>query len=95
MLLVQEVAKAYKAACTPEFYIFDINQKLAYHGQFDDARPKSDTSPPVTGKDLRAALDAVVAGKPAPQTRPSIGCNIKWHPENEPDYYGAQLVQKK
>lgn len=71
------MAKAYKAACTPEFYVFDGQQRLAYHGQFDDARPKNPNSPPVTGRDLRNALDAVLAGKPAPQTRPSIGCNLK------------------
>ncbi len=71
------MAKAYKAACTPEFYVYDADLRLAYHGQFDEARPK--VQPPMvpTGRDLRAALDAVVAGAPAPQTRPSIGCNIK------------------
>lgn len=88
----QEVAKAYKAACTPEFYVFTPDHTLAYHGQYDDSRPRSDK--PVTGKDLRAALDAVVAGQAAPASRPSIGCNIKWHPGKEPDYFGAQVVKK-
>lgn len=88
----QEVAKAYKAACTPEFYVFDKDQLLVYHGQFDDTRPKRGDVP--TGKDLRAALDAVLAGQPVPKARPSIGCNIKWHPGQEPDYYGTQQVKK-
>lgn len=84
----QKVAKAYRAACTPDFYVFDSNHKLAYRGQFDDSRPKSDQ--PVTGRDLRAAVDAVLAGKPAAgDQKPSIGCNIKWKPGNEPDYFGA------
>jgi peroxiredoxin len=83
----QETAKAYRAACTPDFYLFDKDQKLAYRGQMDDSRPGNDK--PVTGTDLRAALDAVLAGKPAPaQQKASIGCNIKWKPGNEPDYFG-------
>jgi peroxiredoxin len=83
----QEVAKAYRAACTPDFYLFDKNQKLVYRGQMDDSRPGSDK--PVTGADLRAALDAVVAGRDvSPNQRSSIGCNIKWKPGNEPDYFG-------
>jgi len=82
----QSVAKAYHAACTPEFYLFDADRKLAYRGQLDDSRPKNGL--PVTGKDLRAALDALLAGKPiASDQKPSIGCNIKWKPGNEPDYY--------
>jgi peroxiredoxin len=82
----QRVAQAYKAACTPDFYVFDKNQKLAYRGQMDASRP--DSGIPVTGKDLRAALDAVLAGKPpSAQQTPSIGCNIKWKPGNEPDYF--------
>ncbi|MEX0608649.1 MAG: thioredoxin family protein [Balneolaceae bacterium] len=83
----QEVAKAYKAACTPDFFVFDEHKKLAYRGQFDDSRPNKDVS--VTGKDLRGALDGMLSGKeiPAEQT-PSIGCNIKWKPGNEPDYFG-------
>ena len=83
----QEAAKAYRAACTPDFYVFDKEQKLAYRGQMDDSRPGN--GKPVTGADLRAALDAVLAGKPAPKDqKASIGCNIKWKPGNEPDYFG-------
>jgi peroxiredoxin len=83
----QEVAKAYRAACTPDFYVFDKNKKLVYRGQMDDSRP--DSGIPVTGRDLRMALDTVLAGKEvSEQQRPSIGCNIKWKPGNEPDYYG-------
>lgn len=83
----QEVAKAYRAACTPDFFLFDKDKKLVYRGQMDDSRP--DSGIPVTGKDLRAAVDAVLAGKPVPEPqKPSIGCNIKWKPGNEPDYYG-------
>ena len=78
-------AKAYRAACTPDFFVYDRTHRLVYRGQLDDSRPKNDL--PVTGRDLRAALDAVLAGKPAPEPqRPSIGCNIKWKPGNEPDY---------
>jgi hypothetical protein len=80
----QEVAKAYKAACTPDFFVFDADRRLAYRGQFDDSRPSSGT--PVTGADLRAAADAVLAGEPVPEPQlPSMGCNIKWKPGNEPD----------
>ncbi len=83
----QEVAKAYRAACTPDFYVFDANQKLVYRGQMDASRP--DSGIPVTGKDLRAALEAVLAEQPVPaDQKPSIGCNIKWRPGNEPDYFG-------
>jgi peroxiredoxin len=83
----QEVAKAYRAACTPDFYLFDQEQRLVYRGQMDDSRPGNNV--PVTGKDLRAALDALLAGKPAsPQQKPSMGCNIKWRPGHEPDYFG-------
>jgi len=82
----QDVAKAYHAACTPDFYVFDKDQKLVYRGQMDTSRP--DSGVPVTGQDLRAALDAVLAGKPvSPQQRGSIGCNIKWKPGGEPDYF--------
>lgn len=82
----QEVAKAYRAACTPDFFVFDEDQKLVYRGQLDDSRP--DSGIPVTGKDLRAALDAVLAGSNVPdEQRPSLGCNIKWKPGNEPDYF--------
>ena len=73
----QEVAKAYQAACTPDFFIFDSDRRLAYRGQFDDSRPESEG--PVSGADLRAACDAVLAGEPVPDPqRPSLGCNIKW-----------------
>jgi len=83
----QEVAKAYRAACTPDFYVFDRQRKLVYRGQMDSSRPNSGV--PVTGQDLRAALDTVLAGKPVPpDQRPSIGCNIKWRAGNEPEYYG-------
>ncbi len=83
----QEVAKAYGAACTPDFFLFDDSRKLVYRGQFDDSRPGNDV--PVTGKDLRAACDAVLAGRaPAADQRPSIGCNIKWKPGNAPAYFG-------
>src|SRR3954470_2676350 len=82
----QEVAKAYRAACTPDFYVFGRDRKLVYRGQLDDSRPKNEK--PVTGKDLRAALDAALAGRPAPEPQyPSIGCNIKWRPSNEPEYF--------
>ncbi len=84
----QEVAKAYNAACTPEFYVFDSARKLVYRGQLDDSRRSNEI--PVTGKDVRAALDAVLAGKPVnPDQIPSIGCNIKWKPGNEPAYVGV------
>ena len=82
----QEVAKSYRAACTPDFFLFDGDQKLVYRGQLDDSRPESGI--PVTGSDLRAALDAVLAGEPVSDNqRPSLGCNIKWKPGNEPDYF--------
>ncbi|HEY4232922.1 MAG TPA: thioredoxin family protein [Lacipirellulaceae bacterium] len=82
----QEVAIAYRAACTPDFYIFDGSGQLVYRGQFDASRPESGI--PVTGADVRAALDAVLAGKkPAAEQRPSIGCNIKWKPGGAPDYF--------
>jgi peroxiredoxin len=83
----QDVAKAYRAACTPDFFLFDGERKLVYRGQFDDARPGNDA--PVTGQDMRAAVDAVLAGRPMPaEQKPSLGCNIKWKPGNEPDYSG-------
>jgi peroxiredoxin len=82
----QAVAKAYSAACTPDFFVFDRNRRLAYRGQLDDSRPKSGR--PVTGADLRAALDAVLAGRPAAADQtPSMGCNIKWKRGNEPQYF--------
>ena len=87
----QETAQAYRAACTPDFFLFDKDRKLVYRGQLDDSRPGSDI--PVTGKDLRAALDKVLAGQAAPATqRPSIGCNIKWKPGHEPDYFNPQGI---
>ena len=83
----QEVAKAYRAACTPDFFVFDENRLLVYRGQFDSSRPG--TAVPVTGADLRAAIDALLAGKlVSQQQKPSLGCNIKWRPGNEPDYFG-------
>jgi peroxiredoxin len=83
----QAVARAYRAACTPDFFVFDSDRTLVYRGQLDGSRPSNDI--PVTGSDLRAALDAVLAGKPVPaDQKPSIGCNIKWRPGNEPDYFG-------
>jgi peroxiredoxin len=82
----QAVAEAYRAACTPDIYLFGKDQRLVYRGQFDDSRPGNGI--PVTGKDLRAALDAVLAGKPvSPNQKPSIGCNIKWKSGNAPDYF--------
>ena len=82
----QEVAKAYKAACTPDFFVFDGEQKLVYRGQLDDSRPETEI--PVTGNNLRAALDAVLAGQPvSEEQKPSLGCNIKWKAGNEPDYF--------
>jgi peroxiredoxin len=83
----QEVAKAYRAACTPDFYVFNRDHELVYRGQMDAARPGNDIA--ISGKDLRAALDAVLAGRPpAEQQTPSIGCNIKWKAGNAPDYFG-------
>jgi len=81
----QAAAQAYRAACTPDFFLFDDARKLAYRGQMDGARPRNDT--PVTGSDLRAALDAVLAGRPVdPVQLPSLGCNIKWKKGNQPAY---------
>ncbi len=84
----QEVAKSYTAACTPDFFLFDSDFKLAYRGQLDDSRPGNDL--PVNGVDLRAALDKIVAGAPIDEAqKPSIGCNIKWAPGKAPAYFGA------
>lgn len=84
----QEVAKAFRAACTPDLFLFDANGRLAYRGQFDGARPGNGVA--VTGADLRAAADRVLAEQPVPaEQRPSIGCNIKWRAGNEPDYFHA------
>ncbi len=83
----QEVAKAYKAACTPDFFLFDGDAKLAYRGRFDGSRPKNDL--PVTGEDMRQAIDAVLIGQTIEADQiASMGCNIKWAPGNEPEYYG-------
>ncbi len=82
----QSVAKAYRAACTPDIFLFDRGRRLVYRGQFDASRPGNGI--PVTGKDLRAALDAVLAGRPTSEMQvASMGCNIKWKAGNEPDYY--------
>jgi len=82
----QEVAKAYRAACTPDFYVFDADKRLFYRGQLDDSRPSNNV--PVDGQDLRTALDGVLARTPPPAIqKPSIGCNIKWIAGNEPDYF--------
>ena len=82
----QAVAKAYTAACTPDFFLFDADHTLVYRGQIDDSRPGN--GKPVTGKDLRAAMDAVLSGKdPSSNQRASMGCNIKWKAGNEPDYF--------
>jgi peroxiredoxin len=84
----QAVAKAYRAACTPDFFLFGPERRLYYRGQLDSSRPGNQI--PVTGRDLRAALDALLKGEAAPtEQQPSIGCNIKWRAGNEPDYYGV------
>ncbi len=84
----QAVAKAYRAACTPDFFLFDGDHKLVYRGQLDDSRPGNDK--PVTGADLRTALDNLLAGKPPLERQvPSLGCNIKWIPGAEPEYFGS------
>jgi peroxiredoxin len=84
----QEVAQAFRAACTPDFFLFDGQRRLVYRGQLDGSRPSNDV--PVTGRDLRAALDAVLGGLPCPDEQtPSVGCNIKWRPGSEPEYFGA------
>lgn len=82
----QEVAKAYRAACTPDFFVFDGERRLVYRGQFDDSRRRNEI--PVTGTTLRTAIDAVLNGQRIDEQQiPSIGCNIKWKPGNEPEYY--------
>jgi thiol-disulfide isomerase/thioredoxin len=81
----QSVARAFRAACTPDFFLFDADRRLVYRGQFDDSRPGDGR--PVTGADLRKAADAALSGLPVdPDQRPSVGCNIKWKPGTEPDY---------
>ncbi|NLV43439.1 MAG: thioredoxin family protein [Candidatus Hydrogenedentes bacterium] len=84
----QKTAKDFGAACTPDFFLFDGEKRLYYRGQLDGARPGNDV--PVTGSDLRTALDAVLDGRPAPEDqKPSLGCNIKWKPGNAPDYFSS------
>jgi len=81
----QEAAKAYRAACTPDFYLFDKNRKLVYRGQMDDSRPENNIA--VNGKDIISAMDALLEqSEISPEQKPSVGCNIKWKPGNEPDY---------
>lgn len=83
----QEIAKAYKAACTPDLFLFDERMELYYRGQFDGSRPQNGSDP--TGEDLRNATDRMLEGRPAPEVQiPSIGCNIKWKKGNEPEYFG-------
>ncbi|MDP6446609.1 MAG: thioredoxin family protein [Pirellulaceae bacterium] len=87
----QSVAKAYRAACTPDFFLFDGEQRLFYRGQLDDSRPGNEIA--VDGRDLRAALDAALRGEPAPvEQTPSIGCNIKWIADSEPEYFNPNGV---
>lgn len=82
----QQVAKDYRASCTPDFFLFESERRLVYRGQMDDSRPGNGV--PVTGGDLRIALDLVLAGQtPCPEQQPSMGCNIKWKPGNEPEYF--------
>lgn len=82
----QAVAKAYRAACTPDFFLFDGERRLVYRGQFDDSRPGNNVE--VTGRDLRTAIDAVLAHKSVnADQKPGLGCNIKWKPGNEPEYF--------
>jgi peroxiredoxin len=84
----QEVALAYRASCTPDFFLFDADKKLVYRGQFDASRPGNDV--PVTGEDLRRAADSVLKGEAVPENQiPSVGCNIKWRPGNEPEWFGG------
>jgi peroxiredoxin len=87
----QNVAKLFKAACTPDLFLFDSNRRLVYRGQFDGSRPKNNVA--VNGADLRAAADAVLAGTaPSETQRPSMGCNIKWYPGNEPAYFTTPAI---
>jgi hypothetical protein len=88
----QEVAKSYSAACTPDFFLFDGQQKLVYRGQFDGSRPGNDI--PVTGEDLRRALEAVLSNQPVSgDQKPSLGCNIKWKAGGEPTYFNPGGVE--
>ena len=89
----QAVAQAYRASCTPDFFLFDAEHRLVYRGQMDSSRPNSEI--PVTGEDLRGALDALLAGQPiVADQRPSIGCNIKWAEGREPEYFNRQGVSQ-
>jgi peroxiredoxin len=82
----QEIARRYRAACTPDLFLFDAGRRLVYRGRFDDSTPGNQK--PVTGGDLRASADAVLAGRPLPADQtPSMGCNIKWKAGNEPEYF--------
>ena len=84
----QEVAKAFRAACTPDLYLFDSDRTLVYRGRFDESRPRTTPSMPVTGRDIRAAVDALLSGRPVAQDQKnSVGCNIKWKPGNAPHYF--------
>jgi peroxiredoxin len=84
----QEVAKTFRAACTPDLYLFDGDRRLVYRGRFDESRPRTNPPMPVTGRDIRAAVDALLSGRPVPQDQKgSVGCNIKWKPGNAPDYF--------
>jgi peroxiredoxin len=86
----QDVAKAYRAACTPDFFLFDRDRRLVYRGQFDDSRPRNNV--PITGSDLSAAVDAVLEGRsPSTIQKPSVGCNIKWRVGSEPEYFRVPL----
>jgi peroxiredoxin len=90
----QEVAKSYRAACTPDFFVFDADQALVYRGQLDDSRPSN--GKPVTGIDLRGAIDALLESRAiSPEQRPSLGCNIKWRKGNEPEYYLSTMALAK
>jgi peroxiredoxin len=84
----QEVAKIFRAACTPDLYLFDKDRRLVYRGRFDESRPRTNPPMPVTGRDIRAAVDALLSGSPVPQDQKgSVGCNIKWKPGHAPDYF--------
>ncbi len=84
----QDVAKAFRAACTPDLYLFDAERRLVYRGRFDESRPRTNPPMPVTGRDIRAAVDAVLTGTPVPaEQKGSVGCNIKWKRGNAPEYF--------
>jgi hypothetical protein len=90
----QDVAKAFRAACTPDLFLFDAARTLVYRGQFDGSRPRNTV--PVTGQDLRAACDALLEGRALPSTQTaSVGCNIKWKHGNEPNYGSAPLTLRR